>query len=280
MTNELALTQTSDINRIERMAQAVAKSGLFGLKTPDQAMALMLVAESEGRHPASAAKDYHIINNNPSKKAEAMLRDFLLAGGKVEWHSLDDRKADATFSHPAGGTARIDWTLERAAQAGLTNNPNWKKYPRAMLRSRVVSEGVRTIYPAATSGMYVPEEVQDFEPHKKSKSEPVKEAIDVESRPVTEMPLLDQCKIYADLLKLCFPPECSSQDFETIVLNHVMLMDRAAKEEVALHKRLKEIIQDKRKEFREPAKGDELGDEIPHMETEAEKLTKQLKGAA
>jgi hypothetical protein len=39
----------------------------------------------------------------------------------------------------------------------------YKKYPRQMLRSRCVSEGVRTVYPAATSGMYVPEEVQDFD---------------------------------------------------------------------------------------------------------------------
>jgi hypothetical protein len=38
----------------------------------------------------------------------------------------------------------------------------WKKYPRQMLRSRVVSEGVRTVYPLATSGLYVEEEVCDF----------------------------------------------------------------------------------------------------------------------
>lgn len=182
MANEVALQTPNDISRIERMADAVAKSGLFGLKTKDQAMALMLVAESEGRHPASAAKDYHIINNNPSKKAEAMLRDFLLAGGKVEWHEINDKKADATFSHKDGGTARIDWTIERANTAGLTANNNWKKYPRAMLRSRVVSEGVRTIYPAATSGMYVPEEVQDFEPAQvpKPQPEPKPQAVDVE----------------------------------------------------------------------------------------------------
>lgn len=189
MANEVALQTTNDISRIERMADAVAKSGLFGLKTKDQAMALMLVAESEGRHPASAAKDYHIINNNPSKKAEAMLRDFLLAGGSIKWHALSDTIADATFSHPQGGEARIDWNIDRAHQAGLTANSNWKKYPRAMLRSRVVSEGVRTIYPAATSGMYVPEEVQDFtpaEPIKQRAPEPKPEAVDVESTPIAQ----------------------------------------------------------------------------------------------
>ena len=159
----MTLPVTFSVSDMERMARAFAASKLFGVSNLEQGLALCLVAQSEGRHPASAASDYHIIQGRPAKKADAMLRDFLAGGGKVEWHHLDDTKADATFSHPAGGSARIDWTLERAKKAQLTT-PMWSKYPRQMLRSRVVSEGVRTVYPMATSGMYVPEEVQDFEP--------------------------------------------------------------------------------------------------------------------
>jgi len=148
---------------VEKMALAIAKSNLFGMKTPDQALALMLIAQAEGRHPALAARDYDIIQGRPAKKAEAMMRDFLGAGGKVEWEEMTDTRACAVFSHPQGGSARIDWDMNRAAGAGLAGKPTWKQYPRQMLRSRVVSEGVRTIYPTATSGMYVPEEVRDFE---------------------------------------------------------------------------------------------------------------------
>lgn len=153
---------TQSVSDLDRMARAIAGSNLFGIKNHDQALALMLVAQAEGRHPATAAQDYSIISGRPSKKADAMLRDFLASGGKVEWHTLSDEKADATFSHPAGGSARIDWTLERARKAGLANNAMYSKYPRQMLRSRTVSEGVRTVCPGATSGMYVPEEVQDI----------------------------------------------------------------------------------------------------------------------
>ncbi len=158
------------VSDMERMARAFAASKLFGVQNPDQALALCLVAQAEGRHPASAAQDYHIISGRPAKKADAMLRDFLAGGGKVEWHALNDTVADATFSHPAGGSARIDWTLERAKKAQLTT-AMWTKYPRQMLRSRVVSEGVRTVYPMATSGMYVPEEVQDFAPEPQPRQE-------------------------------------------------------------------------------------------------------------
>lgn len=152
-----------NVSDIERMARGIAASKLFGITNPEQALALCLVAQAEGRHPASAAQDYHIIQGRPSKKADAMLRDFLTAGGKVEWHKLDDQMADATFSHPAGGSVRISWDMDRAKQAQIST-PMWKKYPRQMLRARVVSEGVRTVFPMATSGMYVPEEVVEFEP--------------------------------------------------------------------------------------------------------------------
>jgi hypothetical protein len=40
----------------------------------------------------------------------------------------------------------------------------YKKYPRQMLRSRTISEGVRTVYPGATSGLYEEGEVASFEP--------------------------------------------------------------------------------------------------------------------
>ncbi len=148
---------------IERMAISIAASKLFGVQSKEQAMALMLIAQAEGRHPALAARDYNIIQNKPAKTSDAMLRDFLASGGKVQWHKLDDTQADATFSHPAGGSVRIDWDMERAKTAGLGGKDMWKKYPRQMLRARVISEGVRTVCPEATSGMYVPEEVKDFD---------------------------------------------------------------------------------------------------------------------
>lgn len=158
MTTALAIPMAD----IQRMAEAMAKSKLFGVKTVDEALSLMLISQAEGRHPALAARDYDIIQGRPAKKSEAMLRDFLESGGSVQWEQLDDTAAIATFSHPAGGSVRIDWTIKRAISAGLGGRDMWKKYPRQMLRSRTVSEGIRTVCPMATSGMYVPEEVSDI----------------------------------------------------------------------------------------------------------------------
>jgi hypothetical protein len=160
-SNEIAVAAPYGFGDMEKLAEAIAKSGMFGIRTKDQALALMAIAQSEGRHPAAAARDYHIISGSPAKKAEAMQRDFLLAGGKVQWHELSDTAVEATFSHPQGGEARIRWDAARCIQAGLVGGMH-KKYPRQMLRSRVVSEGVRTVWPLATSGMYAPEEAAEI----------------------------------------------------------------------------------------------------------------------
>lgn len=160
------------ISDLELMASAVAASKLFGIATKEQALALMLVAQAEGLHPATAARDYHIIQGKPALKADAMLARYLDSGGKVEWHEHTDAKVSATFSHPSGGTLKIDWDDARVKTAGLADQPMHKKYPRQMKRARVISEGIRATNPAVATGIYTPEEVQDMNKPKRVKVEP------------------------------------------------------------------------------------------------------------
>lgn len=174
---------------MERMAATVAKSGLFGMKTPEQALTLMALAQSEGIHPMTAVRDYHIIEGRPSLKADTMLARFQQAGGKVDWLALTDKKVEAKFSHSAGGTATIAWTIEMAQGAGLAGRNVWKSYPRAMLRSRVISEGVRTVFPSVISGVYTPEEVQDIDPELPVSKE---QAINMAERPCMLQSIVDE----------------------------------------------------------------------------------------
>ena len=157
------------MNDLEKAAQYIVKSRLFGVQDATQAVTLMLLAQAEGIHPMRAIQEYHIIQGRPSLKADAMLARFQQAGGSLKWLELSDEVCAAEFSHPQGGTATIRWTIEDAKRAGLLGKTGsgWSKYPRAMLRSRVVSEGVRTVYPGVIVGSYTPEEVSHFD------SEPV-----------------------------------------------------------------------------------------------------------
>lgn len=165
----------------ERMAKAIAKCGFFGLKDETQVLALMAVAQAEGRHPASVAKDYHIIQNRPALKADAMLARFQSAGGKVEWTKYTDAEVTGVFSHPQGGSLAVSWTLAQAKAIGLATKDNWRLYPRAMLRARVISEGIRSVYPGVIVGEYTPEEVTDFKEVKAA------EIIDVPPAPQMEL---------------------------------------------------------------------------------------------
>lgn len=153
---------THTIEEIGKMARAISASGLFGIQSPAQAAALMLIAQAEGLHPATAARDYHVIQGRPALKADAMLARFQNSGGRVEWEKYTDTEVIGHFAHQQGGKVKITWTMEQAKSIGLTNKDNWRKYPRAMLRARCISEGIRCVFPAVVTGVYTPEETEDF----------------------------------------------------------------------------------------------------------------------
>lgn len=162
--------QLVTIQDINTMAQAVSKSGFFGLKTPEQAAALMLVAQADGLHPAKAATHYHIIGGRPALSADAMLARFQSAGGRVEWGAYGDDAVEGTFTHAQGGSVKIRWDLARAKKAGVGN---LDKFPAAMMRARCISEGVRTVFPGVICGMYTPEEMETVRP------QPVADVVDI-----------------------------------------------------------------------------------------------------
>ena len=183
-------------SEMEQMATAIAASGLFGMKDKNSVLALMAVAQAEGLHPATAARDFHIIQGRPALKADAMLARFQNAGGKVEWKEYTDDKVTGVFSHPNGGNLAVTWTIEQATKIGLVKpGSGWQKFPRAMLRSRCISEGIRSVFPGSVTGFYSPDEVENFE-STTSKPREVKEMGKVDLNDIAEdIPQLDNGEI-------------------------------------------------------------------------------------
>ena len=149
---------------IQHMAEVAASSKMFGFKSTQEAMAIMLLCQAEGLHPAIAMRDFHVIQGRPALKADAMLARFQQAGGSVTWKEYNNDAVTGLFTHPQGGSLEVTWTLVQAQSIGIANKDNWKNYPRAMLRARVISEGIRAVFPGCVVGVYTPEEVQDFPP--------------------------------------------------------------------------------------------------------------------
>lgn len=172
MTHALTTTTTTNQPDMLAMCASVARSGIGGIKTAEQAFALTAIALAEdtqaGDSPVAflralgrAQRDYHLLNGRPAMKAETMLSRFQAAGGKVAWGEYSDKRCEATFAHPQGGTITIEWTIDRAKAAGLVRAGPWTAHPRAMLRSRVISEAIRTVFPGVLGGAYTPDEAEE-----------------------------------------------------------------------------------------------------------------------
>lgn len=168
MGNELTVRQEAQspanfsLTEIEKMATVIAGSQLFGIKDVKGAFALMLIAQAEGRHPATVAMDYDIIQGKTALKSQAALRRFQESGGRVEWHKRTDSEVTATYTHPKGSPVTITWTADRARAMGYDKKDNWIKQPMVMLTWRNAAEGIRLCYAACLSGAYLDTEVRDF----------------------------------------------------------------------------------------------------------------------
>ena len=184
------------------MADAIVRSKFYGFTTKDQVIAVMLVAQAENKHVATVLQEYDIIQGRPALKSQAILARFQLAGGKVQWQEVGAKRCIGTFTHESGGSITVEWTIEMAKEAGIYKmNSAWTKYPEDMLRARVISRAVRSIYPACILGQYSSEEVQDFEPRKQEKdiTPPKVETVSIiQGNEVVEMP----AEVVEDLPKL------------------------------------------------------------------------------
>jgi len=252
--NRAPVVPVFTMSDMERVANAIAQGGLFGSKDPFAVLTLCMLAQAEGQHPAVVFRDYHIINGKPAKKAEAMQRDFLAAGGRIEWLENTDERCAAVFSHPAGGTATIDWDAKRVAQAQLGSNAMHKKYPRQMLRSRVISEGVRTVFPGATSGLYESGEVQDMteqdapvtpQPMRARDLKPVVNAI--------EAPAIDKAAVWADDTIAAINAAQTIADLADVDARSVKAMTKLATDRPDLHEAVKAAMTTRERSLSEDA---------------------------
>lgn len=164
MEDNLIINNNYTFSNFEAISRKAAMSNFLGTRNENEVFTLLMLAQAEGKNPIQASMDYVIIQGRPALKSQAILVRFQKSGGKIEYLRRDDIECKIKFSHPQGGQLIVSWTMETAKQAGLNlNRDNWKKYPRQMLAARCIAEGVRALYPACLDGLYVAEEVQDFD---------------------------------------------------------------------------------------------------------------------
>lgn len=159
--NTQEIISNEQVSSLERIAAIIAKSGMGGFKTPEQATVAMLLALAEGIPLGRVIHEYHVINGRLSLRSECMLARFQKAGGTIQYIDRGPACVTVCASHPKGGSLTVSWTMARAREAGLTSNPTWQKHPTAMLAARATAEAVRAVYPACLSGIIAEEEAEE-----------------------------------------------------------------------------------------------------------------------
>jgi hypothetical protein len=148
---------------MRQQAKALVMSGFLpkAVNTPEKAIAIMQTGKELGIGPMQALRTIHIIEGKPAMAAELIAGLVLsrIKGAILEPTKSTDTECIVVAQRPGGKPREFKFTIEDAKRAGLVGKQNWKGYPRAMLRSRAITEAARAMFPDATMGMYDPDEL-------------------------------------------------------------------------------------------------------------------------
>ena len=145
-------------------AVTLVKSGFlpYSIKTPEQAIAIMLKGRELGIPAMQAFSHIHIIQGKPTISAELMLALIYknCPEAKIEYTRYEPDGCTITATRPGHKPAVFTFDEADAKAAQLLGKENWKKYARAMYRSRCIAEMARSVFPDCLMGCsYTPEEL-------------------------------------------------------------------------------------------------------------------------
>jgi hypothetical protein len=142
------------------------------IKTPGQAVAIIMAGEELGMRPMLALRSLSMVKGKIVVAADAQLALFKSRGGRAWFERLDEKGAILQLVHANGDKHTETFMIDDAKRAGLLGNGTWQKFPKAMLRSRCITAGLKSIGFEPTSGAYDPDEAQHFEGFTPSASAP------------------------------------------------------------------------------------------------------------
>lgn len=133
-----------------------------GIRDPAELVAVILTGQEMGMGAMTSMRTLYIVNGKVSLSSEGMLAFAIKAGVKPTWVKSTTEVARLRLEREGMEPFEVEWTMDDAKRAGLAGKGVWKSYPRAMLRNRCVSEGVKAYCPDALLGAYVPEEMSSI----------------------------------------------------------------------------------------------------------------------
>jgi hypothetical protein len=158
------MPSASEWQQMLTQCSVLVKSGFLPstIRTPEQAIAIALKGRELGMPMMLAFAHIYIIQGKPCMSAESMLGMIYkhAPGAIINYPRYENEAVTIEATRPGGKPFIVTWTMDDARKADLTGKDNWKKFSRAMLRSRCISEMARALFPDALQGVsYTPEEL-------------------------------------------------------------------------------------------------------------------------
>lgn len=156
--------QTLDVMLTQ--AEHVAKSGLAGTSDPSTVLTKALVGYELGIRFMAAVRGVHVIEKKPSLSAELMQAVIERDHGDDALRVVESTDKQCVIRYrkrgwSAGDYQTTEFSIEDAKAAGLLGKDNWRKYPKAMLRSRAIAQAAHEAFASSLLGMYTPDELGD-----------------------------------------------------------------------------------------------------------------------
>jgi hypothetical protein len=160
MTTQLAIRD--DGMDLMSYGKVMAQSGFFAdAREAAQAVVKIQAGRELGFAPVQSMMGIHIIKGKVSLSANLIAAAIKRSGKytyRVKQH--DNTRCDIEFLEGGNAIGNSSFTIQEAQQAGLTNNPTWKNFPRNMLFARALSNGAKWHCADVFGGpVYTPDEL-------------------------------------------------------------------------------------------------------------------------
>jgi hypothetical protein len=123
--------------------------------------AIVLMGREMGMGTMAACRKLQVIKGTVTERADSQLARFKSCGGRAQFKELTEARAVLVLRHPNGDEHTETFTIEDAKIAGRASNDNYAKHPKAMLRSRAITAGLKSIGWEGSVGIYDPDEIAD-----------------------------------------------------------------------------------------------------------------------
>lgn len=164
MTSPLAAVAARNLDDVFRLAEVAAKSGLYGVKSPEDAFIRMATGMELGLSAIQSLRGIWVLNGKPSLGAELMVALCLKHPECERFEMVTSTKEESTWrTVRRGHETKLSWTMEQARQAKLAGGNVWQAYGETMLRWRCASALAKLVYADILAGLLSTEEASSID---------------------------------------------------------------------------------------------------------------------